>query len=295
MGGGEGGAVGARRTLLPSTIADPMSDILFCLISICGNPPGTKFPEANHIMYLLRFSKAEYHSETLKNEELRFTPIEEWKNLEGLDPARGDAWEGADRIDQPDNVKKVRIRFESDPSLGWATHELAGPVITRNGQAEYPATHGLCFNIVNRQMLVEAMAQRSEVLDFHRFCSEFGPSLLVVTNVSNFLDLTIAAIKKASPHKIEYSSHGPVKYVADNHHGKYSIYCKPARFGWQREFRVVLDAPRSKGCPLILPVPGLNNVCQLIDELEPNAEIVRDEGGEPTLSFSAKEQSATSS
>ena len=246
-------------------------------------------------MYLLRFSKAEYNSQTLNNEELRFTPIETWKNLEGEDRARGDAWEGADRIDQPDNVKKVRIRFGSDPSLGWVTHELAGPIITRNGQTEYPATHGLCFNIVDRQMLAEAIAQRSEVLDFHRFCCELGPSLLVVTNVSNFLDLTIAAIKKAFPHKIEASSHGPVKYVADSHHGKYSIYCKPARFGWQREFRVVLDAPESKGCPLILPVPGLNNVCQLIGELEPNAKIVQDEGGEPTLSFSAKEQSATAS
>lgn len=240
-------------------------------------------------MYLLRFSKAEYHSKTLRNEELRFTPIETWRRLEGLDLARGDAWEGADRIDQPEHIKSVKIRFESHFSQGWIEHELAGPVITRNSHAEYPATHGLCFNIVDRQMLVEASEKSSRTIDFNRFCCEFGPSLLVVTNISKFLELTIVAIKEAFPQEIERSSHGSVEYVEDRHHGQYSIYCKPARFGWQKEFRVVLYSPRSTGNPLILKVPGLGGVCQFIGNLEPSAMIVQDKFGELGLSFSPKQ------
>jgi|GEM_PF-2718852 len=228
-------------------------------------------------MYLLRFSKAEYHSQTLKNEELRFTPIETWRRLEGLDLARGDAWEGADRIDQPEHVKSVKFRFGSDSFQDWIEHELAGPIIIRNDRTEYPATHGLCFNIVDRQMLADASEKSSGTIDFNRFCNEFGPSVLVVTDVSKFLELTIAAIKGVFPQVIKASSHGQVKYVEDSHHGQYSIYCKPARFGWQKEFRVMLHAPRSNGDPLLLPVPGLNGVCQFIGDLEPIAPIVQGE------------------
>ena len=99
----------------------------------------------------------------------------------------------------------------------------------------------------------------------------------MVTDVSKFLELTIAAIKGVFPQVIKASSHGQVKYVEDSHHGQYSIYCKPARFGWQKEFRVMLHAPRSNGDPLLLPVPGLNGVCQFIGDLEPIAPIVQGE------------------
>lgn len=121
---------------------------------------------ANQPMYLLRFSKAEYHSQTLSDEKLRFTPVEEWRKLEGLDPARGDAWEGADSIDQPPHVKSVKLRFGSDSSQDWIEHELAGPIITRNGHTEYPATHGLCFNIVDRQMVANASEKSSGTIAF---------------------------------------------------------------------------------------------------------------------------------
>lgn len=115
----------------------------------------------------------------------------------------------------------------------------------------------------------------------------------MVTDVSKFLKLTIAAIKRAFPQSIEASSHGPVKYVEDSHHRQYSIYCKPARFDWQKEFRVVLYSPRSSGNALILQVPGLRGVWQFIGNLEPSATIVQDQFGELGLAFSSKEKAAT--
>ena len=206
-----------------------------------------------------------------------------------MDLARGDAWEGADRIDQPEHVKSVKLRFNCDPGGDWIEHELAGPIITRNDNTAFPATHGLCFNIVDHQMLADTPVENTGTIDFNRFCCEFGPSLLVVTDVSKFIELTIAAIKGFYPENIQASSHGPVKYVEDFHHGQYSIYHKPARFSWQKEFRVVLYAPRSPDNPFMLPVRGLSSVCQFIGDLEPNTKIVQNECGKPSLSFSSKQ------
>ncbi len=239
-------------------------------------------------MFLLRFSKPEYHSQTLAEEELRFTPIETWRNLEGLDLARGNAWEGADRIDQPEQIKEVRLRFAADPSLGWVTHELAGPIITHSSQGRFPATHGLCFNILDREMLEAALKQGSKAVDFSKFIEDFGPSLLFVKDVPKFLELVIAGIKSVYPDKIESSSHGIIEYVDDHHHGEYSIYCKPSRFKWQKEFRIVVQAKDLHGQPLILMVPELKSVCQFIENLDPEPQIVRDAMGDPTLSLSAK-------
>lgn len=239
-------------------------------------------------MILLRFSKPEYHSQTLANEELRFTPIETWRNLEGLDSARGDAWEGADRIDQPEQIKEVRLKFAANPSLGWVTHELAGPIITRSSQAKFPATHGLCFNILDREMLEIELEKGSRVIDFNKFIKDFGSSLLVVKDVPKFLELVIDGIKSVYPDKIKSSSHGEVEYVGDHHHGEYSIYCKPSRFIWQKEFRIVVQAREFDGQPLILNVPELKTVCQFIENLEPELQIARDAMGNPNLSLSAK-------
>lgn len=239
-------------------------------------------------MLLLRFSKPEYHSQTLEKEELRFTPIETWRNLEGLDPARGDAWEGADRIDQPEKIKEIKLRFASNPSFGWVTYELAGPVITRNSQGRFPATHGLCFNILDREMIEIALKQGLQAFDFYRFTEEFGPSLLVVNDVPKFLKLVGAGFQSVYPDEIEGSSHGKVEYVDAHHHGKYSIYCKPSRFKWQKEFRIALQAQNSDGQPFFLKVPGLKTVCQFIGNLEPEPQIAKDAKGNPTLSFSAK-------
>lgn len=237
-------------------------------------------------MALFRFSKAEWHSCTMNSETLRLTPIEEWSRLEGEHDARGDAWEGATRIDQPKDIKSVKSRFAADPSGQWYEHKLAGPIVHRGGSTDFPATHAICFNMLTNQSVKEAISNGKNVIDLGKFHKEFGPSLLCIEDVPKFLELVIHAIRQFS-YAVEASSHGPVKYVdPEIHSGAYDAYHKPKRFEWQQEFRIVVSAKNGRGKPLFLHVPGLRNVCKMIVDLEPNVHLIRNDDGSNSVSIS---------
>lgn len=237
---------------------------------------------------LLRFSEACWNSETIASEKLRFTPIKNWQELEGKDAARGDAWEGASRVDQAENIKSVKIRFHQDPSGEWIKHELVkqSQVVIRGTSTDFPATHGICFNMLTGRLITEAVSNRENSIDLSRFRQEFGPSLLVVKDVQKFLDLVISAIRALNS-EIDSSSHGSVKYIdPESYSGKYNIYMKPNMFDWQNEFRIAVSNKARGNEPFFLHVPQLQSVCELITDLEPNIELIKNDDGSNSVSIS---------
>jgi hypothetical protein len=127
-------------------------------------------------------------------------------------------------------------------------------------------------------MLTRTWKEGKSSIDLNRFDNDLGPSLLVVIDVPRFLELVIKAIRD-SPEKYENSAHGQVKYVTEQHHGRYSIFHKPDRLAWQNEFRIVLNCQRKEKEPLHLRVPGLGGVCAYIEKPELVIPIKRTEGG----------------
>jgi len=242
---------------------------------------------------LLRFSKAKWHSHTITSEKLRFTPVEEWRRLEGADDARGDAWEGATKIGQPVDIKSVKLQFSSDPSGQWIEHKLVGPIVHLGGLTDFPATHDVCFNMLTNQSVTEAISKGQNNIDLNRFRKEFGPSLLVVDDVPKFLQLVICAIGKSNI-AIETSSHGLVKYVDQkSFSGAYTIYHKPMHFGWQQEFRIAVSVQNGENKPIFLHVPGLNEVCNIIEDLESKIDLIRNNDGSTSVSISQRVSSGT--
>ncbi len=237
---------------------------------------------------LLRFSKACWNSETIVSEKLRFTPIETWRKLEGEDDARGDAWEGASRVDQAENIKSVKLRFNQDPSGEWIEHKLVSgsQVVTHGTETDFPATHGICFNMLTSQLITKAVSEGKNSIDLSNFRNKFGRSLLVIQDVELFLDFVICAIRALNG-EIDSSSHGSVEYIdAENHSDKYNIYKKPNRFDWQREFRIVVSNTSKENAPFFLHVPKLQNVCELITDLEPNIQLIKNNDSTHSVSIS---------
>lgn len=244
---------------------------------------------------LLRFSKACWNSETVASEKLRFTPIKTWRELEGEDDARGDAWEGASRVDQAENITSVKLRFNQDPSGKWIEHKLVNgsQVVMRGTQTKFPATHGICFNMLASRSIAEAVSSGQNSIDLTKFREEFGPSLLVIRDVESFLNLVICAIRSSND-KIDASSHGPVKYInPKTHSGEYNIYMKPNRFDWQCEFRIVVSNKSKSDEPFFLHVPNLKSVCKLITDLDPNIWLIKNDDGTNSVSISQTASTVT--
>nr|WP_320141850.1 hypothetical protein [uncultured Cohaesibacter sp.] len=237
---------------------------------------------------LFRFSEERWNSKTLTEEELRFTPVNDWRELEGKDAARGDAWEGASRVDQDSGIKSLKLRLGQDPSGKWIEHDLVSgsQVILRGNATDIPATHGICFNMLTSRSIGEAVSYGENSIDLSRFHREFGPSLLVVQDVQKFLDLVISAIRALNS-EIDFVSSGPVNYIdPESHSGKYNIYMKPNRFEWQNEFRITVSYKAKGDIPFFLHVPQLKSVCELIADFNPNIQLFKNNDGSNSISIS---------
>jgi hypothetical protein len=208
---------------------------------------------------LLRFDDAKWLEDILKAEKLRFTPIKNWINLES-DKARGDSWEGASHIWQPKDVKSLKIKSSAYPKLGSVEHQLAGSIVVRDGKvSEFSATHAFCFSMLDYKIV-----QGKSSLDFSEFGNSLGTSVLVLQDVNALAKMLGEALCKLVP-DCKHWGEGPVSYVdEETYSGNYSVFLKPDRFAWQREFRFTIYYPDKVNEYISIHLPGLAKIANFV-------------------------------
>lgn len=182
--------------------------------------------------FLVRLSQYNWLRQIKDKGHLRFTPLARYRASELKDDLeRYDEFEGATKVDQPDSVKRLLIKFtdkETRASLGPIPHRLAGP-IKWFGPNSF--SHVLCFSIHK-----QAIVLGENTLDLATEGKKLGSSALLIHDIESFVT-RVGEFMRSQNVAFECS---PVKYVASDYEGEYSAFMKPARLEYQREYRLAI-------------------------------------------------------
>jgi hypothetical protein len=208
---------------------------------------------------LLRFDEAKWVKDICDTEKLRFTPIKNWTKLEN-DNARGDRWEGASQIQQPDVIKSLKLKFSACPELAYVEHKLTEPIVFRDNKvSEFSATHAICFSMLGYKNFQDESSH-----DFSKFGDHFGTSVLVLNDIQALNKMLGEALDKLAP-DCKHWGEGPVSYVDEKtYSGDYSVFLKPNRLAWQREFRFTIYYPDKVDEYIFVELPGLAKIADFI-------------------------------
>lgn len=216
---------------------------------------------------LLRFDQAKWLKDICDTEKLRFTPIKNWTKLEN-DNARGDRWEGASQIQQPEVIKSLKLKFSACPELGYVEHKPTAPIVFRDNKgSEFSATHAICFSMLGYKNF-----QGKSSHDFSEFGNSLGASVLVLKDIPALSKMLGEALGKLAP-DCKHWGEGPVSYVDEKtYSGDYSVFLKPNRFAWQREFRFTIYYPDKENEYISVHLPGLAKIADFIVNPDLNFE-----------------------
>ncbi len=225
-----------------------------------------------HAMLLLRFDQPHWLQRIYDTETLRFVTISRWREIEN-DGARGDKWEGATSVFQLDKMR-VSLRPSDEPAAPWTQLDLASPVIIRNpDDIKHRATHAFCFPV-----LTCGIINSESAVDLSAFPAAFGPSLFAGGDVDKFISLWISAFRSHAP-RCDNFGYGGVTYVSETYGGDYSIYRKPDRFAWQKEFRLTRSCRELADQDVNLHVAGLAGACCLMPQPQLSVRVTRSLSG----------------
>lgn len=174
------------------------------------------------------------HLEMLRKGLLYMNTLDYFNKLE--DPARGDPFEGADSILQPQHIESFVIETKV---LGLEFHlvnpqQLGGPV--RVGLLKTSACNLFCLYSIHEPVVGSVFPQYREW---------FGDHFVLFTDVSEFLNRVETAGRRQGltlqGRLVEY-------YDESEYSGETGRFRKRNRFAYQNEFRIVaepgLDGPR---------------------------------------------------
>jgi hypothetical protein len=183
---------------------------------------------------LLKFGEKQ-HIEALRSEGVLYMkPLADFTKLES-DMARGDAFEGATRIIQPQHIGELRFDFPPMGKFSAKPSELAGPV--RIGLHQTASCNVYCMFAVTKPV-------DGKLVDSQNF--QFGDACVLVLNPSELMSRVADAAKGAGLCYLEYRL---VEYYdAEEYSGEVGRFRKRSMFAYQNEFRIVVepgsDSPR---------------------------------------------------
>lgn len=211
------------------------------------------------MLVLFKFGREEHLTALRQQGLLHMRTMRYFADLERDNPARGDRFEGATRIFQPNDIK---MKF-SHPLVGEFeidSGELAGPVIfSDNDQAEQ--------NIFCLFALTAPTTTRA-VLNEHHL--HFGRHFVLILNWDEFFERVHRELVR-----LDLSgTRSLVKYYDESSYtGTVGPFLKPSRFAYQQEYRIVIRPGQVPFRDLVIgdisditsPVLPLDELDQLVD------------------------------
>jgi hypothetical protein len=200
---------------------------------------------------LLKFGQRDHLEQLRKGGVVYMNPQTYFANLEG-DSLRGDRFEGADRIIQPNALKHLIVQSNVDArKLIIPASQLRGPLRLSLGK----------YNIYCMFAVTETAG-----FSVDERCFGFGDSFIIVLDTRAFVD-RLSAAAKAVHLDLQYRL---VKYDPNVLSGETGPFRKPATFAYQNEFRFVVQ-PGS--CDAI--VLRLGSLIDITTDIHPLSEINR--------------------
>jgi len=195
---------------------------------------------------LFRFSRREYLENFRNNGSLYMNNQKYFSGIKNLDPARGDKYEGTDRIHQPSEIESINIIDKSNGvKILFGPDMIVGPVKINFGIRSY--------NLFCLYSLTRFPENGDLIFDERNFA--FGDSFVAILNPQEFLN-RVEAASRAANLEILY---GPVEYYdALSYSGETGPFWKPDTQSYQREFRIAVSPGSSN--PIHLSIGSLKDI-----------------------------------
>jgi hypothetical protein len=223
------------------------------------------------ILILFKFGREEHLRAFRQQGMLHMRTMRHFAAEENENAARGDRFEGASAIIQPEHLK-MTISHPFLGSIEVNPDDVVGPVIVSyNAEAEQ--------NIFCMFSLTEP-TQKPLLIKEHL---HFGDHFLLILNADEFIE----RVNRAAQVGNLTGESGPVTYYEDTKYsGPVGPFKKPSRFAYQQEFRIVLRpgmvpfrnliiGDLSDITAPVLPLSELDTICDFSEKAATKAGWVR--------------------
>jgi len=211
------------------------------------------------------FNKMEYAESFLRG-KLYLNTLRYYKNYcDEVGESRGDLYEGAVAIFQPNLIGEVRIG-----SIEIKGSDISSPIVISDN--EELSKHAFCIYSLNSsgmdQISRESLDDFKEMIQIHHSNYGLGNICVVITRAQQFIDRCKQALQKMNFE----ATLAPVNYYNDSSiHGKipgsHHGYQKRVKFIKQREYRILLKANPATNDSLTLDIGDISDIA-LISETE---------------------------
>jgi hypothetical protein len=189
------------------------------------------------------------HMEAFRAGQLYTKPLTAFAAME-KDELRKDRFEGASRISQPRDIKRLTIRSADGKEIIITSNDLAGPLLMSYGP----------------EVSCNVFCMFSITVPANNFCDDrnfkFGDSFVLVLDTMKFIRRVSRAARRMSfgfdAALVEY-------FDADGYTGRTGPFRKPDAFAYQQEFRLVLRPGLAE--PYILDVGDLSDITSPVHRL----------------------------
>ena len=222
------------------------------------------------IFFFVKFFECSRHASEFINGKIYCNTVKWFKKIEGDDiSGRADRNEGTVGWFQPE-LGSLTINGMD------ITNDLAGPIQFQRRWLDYLNLY--CMHAVHPGQLDPTTISNENIEVLRRqllvpeACSDFGKYAVVVKDVPGFVRRMKSAAQKKN-YKMAYAS---VKYYDPNaFHGQFrdveSLFRKQCKFGYQREFRFVVDSGVARNTPLIIDIGNISGISIQLKSSELNS------------------------